>query len=168
MFDKSSLGLFDKPGPMLTAKEEERIAVRCSRRELQFLDSFVVSGEFSTRSELIRAALQDFLSRRAREAPADPAPVPAPASANPAPPASEIPLRPEEREIVEAYAELVQNGAPVSATLAELVRRGMRDGRIVEQVEATRNLVRSSAERREKAQQAARSAQELERQGYGR
>jgi hypothetical protein len=157
--------LFDKPeAGMEPAREEERIALRCSRRELQFLDSFVVSGEFSTRSELIRAALREFLSHRARAAPEAP---PAPPPPGPAPlPDLVVPLRPEEREVVEAYAELVQDHAPVSSTLAELVRRGLRDGKVVEQLEATRSLVRASAERRSQAQQAAKSPEELQRQGF--
>jgi hypothetical protein len=118
--------LFDKPeAGMEPAREEERIALRCSRRELQFLDSFVVP-------------LPDLV----------------------------VPRRPEEREVVEAYAELVQDHAPVSSTLAELVRRGLRDGKVVEQLEATRSLVRASAERRSQAQQAAKSPEELQRQGF--
>ena len=52
-----------RPGP-----DDERIALRCSRRELQLLDSFVASGEFRSRSELMRKALRrisaDVVTRR--------------------------------------------------------------------------------------------------------
>jgi Arc/MetJ-type ribon-helix-helix transcriptional regulator len=45
--------------------EDARIALRCNRKELQLVDSFVANGEFETRSELMRAALHAFLRSRA-------------------------------------------------------------------------------------------------------
>lgn len=152
---------------MEAVKEEERVGVRCSRRELQFLDSFVVSGEFRTRSELIREALRDFLARRAREAPAESATArprthEAPAASASAPGS----FRPEELELLTDYADLVMNGASVGDALAAIVRQGIPMEKVRQVVAEQRGLVRDSAERRTKVENAGRSSQELERQGY--
>ncbi|MGI0156583.1 MAG: hypothetical protein ACREDE_10700, partial [Thermoplasmata archaeon] len=98
--------------------EDARIALRCNRKELQLVDSFVVNGEFETRSELMRAALHAFLRARAM-------------STAPTPPVDaegfiEVPvrLRPDEYAAFETYARHVANGRPVRDLLAEIVRRG--------------------------------------------
>lgn len=142
--------------------EEERIAVRCTRRELALLDSFVQSGEFATRSELIRAALRDFLVRRAREAPASASP-PAPASQEWT--TSSVRLRPDEAELYQAYGDLVANGAPLGDLLAQLVRRGALELKVEELVASHRSQVRTAAERRAQYQGLKRSAEDLQRQG---
>jgi Arc/MetJ-type ribon-helix-helix transcriptional regulator len=152
---------------MDAAKEEERVGVRCARRELQFLDSFVVSGEFRTRSELIRAALKDFLARRARadsEAPTSTAPRTheAPVAAA----AGLVSFRPEEMELLQSYADLVLNGASIGDALAAIVRQGLSMEKVRTVVAEQRGLVRDSAERRTKVEGAGQTSQELERRGY--
>ena len=152
---------------MDAAKEEERVGVRCPRRELQFLDSFVVSGEFRTRSELIRAALRDFLARRARAgSEATTSAVPktheAPVAAAGAPGS----FRPEELDVLQGYADLVMNGASMGDALATIVRLGLSLEKVRTAVEEQRSLVRGSAERRNKVEGAERTSQELERRGY--
>ena len=71
MFDKSARRSAtgpDEGSKDRAAPEDERIALRCNRRELQLLDSFVANGEFRSRSELMRKALLDFLRLRAMTA----------------------------------------------------------------------------------------------------
>ncbi|MDE1821447.1 MAG: hypothetical protein KGJ23_00920 [Euryarchaeota archaeon] len=151
---------------MEAAKEEERVGVRCSRRELQFLDSFVVSGEFRTRSELIREALKDFLARRAREVPEAPATTQPRTHTAPVQGNAAGSFRPEELELLTEYAELVLNGASVGDALAAIVRQGIPMEKVRTVVAEQRALVRDSAERRTKVENAGRTSQELERQGY--
>jgi Arc/MetJ-type ribon-helix-helix transcriptional regulator len=152
---------------MDAAKEEERVGVRCSRRELQFLDSFVVSGEFRTRSELIRDAIREFLSRRVRDA--------SPATETAAPkthtaPAAEArapgSFRQEEMELLTSYADLVMNGASVGDAIAAIVRQGISLEKVRAVVAEQRGLVRDSAERRTRVEGAERTSQELEHRGY--
>ena len=76
--------------------EDERIALRCNRRELQLVDSFVVNGEFRNRSELMRHALRAFL--RDRSASAVTAPAPAASESG----VLEVPVR-LRREEIETY-----------------------------------------------------------------
>jgi Arc/MetJ-type ribon-helix-helix transcriptional regulator len=150
---------------MGAANEEERIAVRCTRRELQHLDSFVVSGEFATRSELIRAALRDFLARRARSEPAlasKPSPEP---TAVPTPEGSFVPLRRDEMETIAAYGRLVANGAALEDMLSQLVRRGALELKVEELVAKHRSQVHSAAERRTHEEELQRTSQKLERRG---
>ena len=121
MFDKAPASQSPgsaEPDDGRVGPEDERIALRCNRRELQLVDSFVASGEFRTRSELMRQALRDFLRARASSAVA------------PAPDASgliEVPvrLRRDELETLIAHAKLVGNDRPVGDLLSELVRRGV-------------------------------------------
>jgi len=153
--------LFDKQGANVTREiEEERIAVRCTRRELQQLDSFVLSGEFSSRSELIRAALRDFLSRRARAALVSPGTLPAEAFVR-----VPVRLRAEERDLYEAYCELVANGAPLEDILAQWVRRGALEARAQALVEEIRGRVRAETERRHQLQELERSGEDLQKRG---
>ena len=150
---------------MGAANEEERIAVRCTRRELQHLDSFVVSGEFATRSELIRAALRDFLARRAR---AEPVLAPAPSTQPQAVAAAEgsfVPLRRDELETFEAYGRLVANGTQLEDMLSQLVRRGALELKVEELVAKHRSQVRGAAERRTQEEELQQTSAKLERRG---
>jgi len=108
--------------------EDARIALRCNRKELQLVDSFVVNGEFSTRSELMRAALHAFLRSRAMST--------APTPAVDAEGLIEVPvrLRPEEYAALETYAHHVANGRSVRDILAEIVRRGEMEMKVHELV----------------------------------
>lgn len=45
----------------------ERITIRLPSRDLQSLDTLIKMGEFSSRSEIIRHAVRDFLKRRIPE-----------------------------------------------------------------------------------------------------
>ncbi|MFZ1022697.1 MAG: ribbon-helix-helix domain-containing protein, partial [Thermoplasmata archaeon] len=105
------------PADRLTSREDERIALRCNRKELQLLDSFVSNGEFASRSELMREALRSFLRVRALSA------IP-PARLDPTG-IVEVPvrLRSDEIETLSAYARLVGNDRPLGDLLAEFVRR---------------------------------------------
>lgn len=106
--------------------EEARIALRCNRKELDLVDSFVSNGEYESRSELVRAALHAFLRTRAL-------------SAVPTPPRDsegfvEVPvrLRPHEYEEWTAYAHFLQGDRPLRDVLGALLRevqvsRGVRD-----------------------------------------
>ena len=152
---------------MDAVKEEERVGVRCARRELQFLDSFVVSGEFRTRSELIREALKDFLARRSREVPeANAATQPRTHTAPAAYQGIAAAFRPEEMELLTDYADLVMNGASVGDALAAIVRQGISLEKVRQVVAEQRGLLKDSVERRARVEKAERSSQELERRGY--
>ncbi|MFI5417494.1 MAG: ribbon-helix-helix domain-containing protein [Candidatus Lutacidiplasmatales archaeon] len=163
MFDKTVPGSSPRsaaPPKRRRELEEERIALRCHRRELQLLDSFVVSGEFESRSELMREALRAFL--RARAAP----------SASPIPPRNPstlvetiVRLRAEEVEQLAAYAELLGNGQPLADLLATLVRRGEVEAKVSELVERHRGALREAKVRRERIGGLEESARELERKG---
>jgi len=139
--------------------EDARIALRCNRRELRLVDSFVTNGEFSTRSELMRAALHAFLRSRAM-------------STAPAPPVDaeglvEVPvrLRPEEYAAFETYARHVANGRPVRDILAEIVRRGEMELKVNELVQRARATVREAAETRSQVGALQESGKDLERKG---
>jgi Arc/MetJ-type ribon-helix-helix transcriptional regulator len=140
--------------------EEERIALRCHRRELQLVDSFVTSGEFRSRSELMRAALREFLRVRALTV------------VERVPPASvrgltEVPvrLRADEVETLRAYADLQGNGRDLADVLAELVRRGELETKARELVERSRSSVRSAEANRERLRELGATSAELERKG---
>jgi Arc/MetJ-type ribon-helix-helix transcriptional regulator len=161
--------VFDKPGkpasedaraappPERPGPEDERIALRCNRRELQLLDSFVASGEFASRSELMREALRQFLRGRAFSG----ALVPGDADA------AEVPVRLRRDELVEfaTYGEQVANGQPLSSVIAELARRGAVELRVSDLVERARRSVRLSAEARQRLEALDASARELARRG---
>ena len=141
-----------RPGP-----EDERIALRCNRKELQLLDSFVSTGEFRSRSELMRAALREFLRGRAAvgamiSGEGDTVEVP-------------VPVRRDEVATFSAYGELVANGSPLPSVLVELARRGALELKVAELVAAARSSVRSSAESREQIAGLRRAGAELERKG---
>ena len=139
--------------------EEARIALRCNRKELRLVDSFVTNGEFSTRSELIRAALHAFLRSRAM-------------STAPTPPVDaeglvEVPvrLRPEEYAALETYAQHVANRSSVKDILAEIVRRGEMEMKVHELVQRARATVREAVETRTQVGALGESAKDLERKG---
>lgn len=167
----SRLSVFDKPArappeerPAAASRrpgpEDERIALRCHRRELQLLDTFVASGEFRSRSELMRHALLEFLRARATEA------VAPPAAALP-PGLVEVPvrLRTEEVEMFRAHAKLVGNDRPLGDLLAELVRHGEIALKVSELVARHRGLSQDAAHARASMNSLKRSADDLERRG---
>lgn len=124
------------------------------------MDSFVVNGEFESRSELMRQALRDFLRSRALPA------VTPPAAADPTG-LLEVPvrLRREEVETLSAYARLTGNGHPLADVLATLVRRGELELKVAELVQRTRASLREAADARTSLEDLTRSAQDLERRG---
>ena len=139
--------------------EDARIALRCNRKELQLVDSFVTSGEYPTRSELMRAALHAFLRSHAMSA--------APTPVVDAEGLVEVPvrLRPEEYAVFESYSRHVANGRPVRDLLAEIVRRAEMDLKLRELVERTRANVREAVETRTQVGALSESAKDLERKG---
>jgi Arc/MetJ-type ribon-helix-helix transcriptional regulator len=145
--------------PSQEATEDARIALRCNRKELQLVDSFVTSGEFSTRSELMRAALHAFLRSRALSA--------APAPAVDAEGLIEVPvrLRPEEYAAFETYSRHVANGRPVRDILAEIVRRGEMELQVQELVARARATVREAVQTRAQVGALQESGKDLERRG---
>ena len=139
--------------------EDARIALRCNRKELPLVDAFVTSGEYPTRSELLRAALHAFLRSRAMSA--------APTPVVDAEGLVEVPvrLRPEEYAVFESYSRHVANGRPVRDLLAEIVRRAEMDLKLRELVERTRANVREAVETRTQVGALSESAKDLERKG---
>lgn len=161
MFDKvrerSSPGP-DERGENRIGPEDERIALRCNRKELQLVDSFVASGEFRTRSELMREALREFLRSRAQSAVVPP---PSPEGLIEVP----VRLRRDELETLVAHAKLVGNDRPLGDLLAELVRRGELEAKIAELVHRHRLSVQQWEETRATVAALERSGRRLEDQG---
>ncbi len=139
--------------------EDARIALRCNRRELQLVDSFVANGEFPTRSELMRAALHAFL--RSRTLPTAPSPVVDDEGLVEVP----VRLRPEEYAAFETYSRHVANGRPVRDILAEIVRRGEMELKVQEMVARARVTVRDAVESRAQVGALQESGKDLERRG---
>jgi len=139
--------------------EDARIALRCNRKELQLVDSFVANGEFATRSELMRAALHAFLRARAMST--------APTPAVDAEGFIEVPvrLRPEEYASLETYAHHVANRSSVKDVLAEIVRRGELELKVHELVQRARATVREAVETRTQVGALGESGKDLERKG---
>jgi Arc/MetJ-type ribon-helix-helix transcriptional regulator len=139
--------------------EDARIALRCNRKELQLVDSFVANGEFPTRSDLMRAALHAFLRSHAMST--------APTPAVDAEGFVEVPvrLRPEEYATLETYAHHVANRNSVKDILAEIVRRGEMEMKVHELVQRTRATVREAVETRTQVGALEESAKDLERKG---
>ena len=163
MFDKPSRPENGSTAPLEASigPEDERIALRCNRRELQLLDSFVASGEFRSRSDLMRSALREFLRARAMSAVASTAaPLAPPGLVEVA-----VRLRREEIETYEAYGELVGNGQPLGDLLALLVRRGELELKVSETVARARAAVREASDARQRIQELGRSGADLERRG---
>ena len=149
------------PAPAARGEEPEdaRIALRCNRKELRLVDSFVANGEFPTRSELMRAGLHAFLRSRALST--------APTPAVDAEGFVEVPvrLRPEEYAALETYAHHVANGRSVKDILAEIVRRGEMEMKVHELVKRARETVREAVETRTQVGALGESAKDLERKG---
>lgn len=163
MFDKSLDTGTDASKPKRTYRrppEDERIALRCNRRELQLLDSFVSNGEFESRSELMRVALHEFIRTRTESAVPTP-PTPTPTGLLEAP----VRLRQDEVEAFREYGALVANGQPLNDVLAQLVRRGALELQVSELVARARGAVRKAAEERAQVQALETSGRDLERQG---
>jgi hypothetical protein len=150
-----------RAGGVRRPPEDERIALRCNRKELQLLDSFVANGEFDSRSELMRAALHEFLRNRTipavKNPPADP-----PTGANPVP----VYLRPDEVETFRTYGDLLANGQALGDVLAQLVRRGALELKVSELVASARVAVRQAMEERSRFEALEKSGRELERKGF--
>lgn len=139
--------------------EEARIALRCNRKELELLDSFVADGEFESRSELVRGALHAFLRARALSA----APTPRVDSEG----LMEVPvrLRPDEVATWEAYAKTIANGRPVADLLAEAVRHYEHKHELVDLAKHGRERVRDAVDSRAKVHALGESGRDLERKG---
>lgn len=142
----------ERPG-----REDERIALRCNRKELQLLDSFVANGEFESRSELMRAALREFLRVRAWSG----AMVPGGTDTVEV----SVRLRRDEFDALAAYGELVAGGSKVPSVVAELTRRGALELKVAELVAQARQSVRRSEESREQVAGLSRTSAELTRRG---
>ncbi|MCI4353272.1 MAG: ribbon-helix-helix domain-containing protein [Thermoplasmata archaeon] len=163
MFDKAPDNRTDASETTRTFRrppEDERIALRCNRKELQLLDTFVSSGEFVSRSELMRAALRAFLRTRTESAVLTP-PTPAPTGLIEAP----VRLRQDEVETFREYGVLVSNDQPLSDVLGQLVRRGALELKVSELVASARSTVRQAAEERAQIKALETSGRDLERQG---
>lgn len=158
MFDKSRERGIEPVAPK-GAPEEERIALRCSRRELQLVDSFVATGEFDSRSELIRQALRSFLQKRASSG------VPPPAADPRGLIEATIRLRPDEVDTIQAYGQLAGNGQPLEDLLAVLVRRGELELKVAETVSRSRASVREAHASRARLRALGESGDALERRG---
>lgn len=162
--------MFDKPrNPLPSASrepaedrvgpEDERIALRCNRRELQLMDSFVASGEFRTRSELMREALRTFLRDRAMSA-VDPG--------ESAGEIVEVPvrLRREEVAMLIVHAKLVGNDRALGDLLAELVRVGEMHGQIADLVQRHSRFVHEAALARAQVEALGQAGQRLKERGF--
>jgi Arc/MetJ-type ribon-helix-helix transcriptional regulator len=163
VFDKSSRKAKTKEGydpEERLGPEDERIALRCNRRELQLLDSFVLTGEFRSRSELMRAALREYL--RARALPAVQPPVGAAPTG-----IAEVPvrLRNDEVETYSAYGDLVANGQPLADVLATLVRRGGLELKVPDLVAQTRTQKHQAEENRAQLEGLRETGDKLARRG---
>lgn len=163
MFDKSSRRPDTAPPDSRegAAPEDERIALRCSLKELQLVDSFVSSGEFRNRSELVRQAVRAFLRSRAASG------VPG-VSAPPAPRdlvEVAVRLRSDEVETIRIYGDLAANGQELEDLLAQLVRRGELELKVTETVARARASVRGSEAARERLHALGQTGDRLERKG---
>ena len=162
MFDNAPQRKSDRvhePEDRAERTEDARIALRCDRRELRALDSFVHQGEFASRSELMRAALHAFLKSRAASS--------LPTPAVDAEGLVEVPvrLRPEELAALETFCRTVGTGRPVKDLLAEMIRRAEMEMKVVEMVQRTRANLRDAAETRTQVGALQESAKDLERKG---
>ncbi|HTT35827.1 MAG TPA: ribbon-helix-helix domain-containing protein [Thermoplasmata archaeon] len=161
MFDNAPVRSPSRPRDASGARigpEDERIALRCNRRELQLVDSFVANGEFPTRSDLMRAALREFLRARVTSA------------ALPSREASDtievaVPLRRDEVAILVAHTKLVGHHRSLGDLLAELVRRGEMEAKVRELVERQRLSLRDSREVEAQVEELGRAGRRLEDRG---
>lgn len=163
VFDKARSGTARRgrdDGPSRApGSDDARIALRCDRRELEMVDSMVACGEFSTRSELMRAALHAFVRSRAQSA------TPTPRVDGDGLVPTVVRLRPDEYATFVAYARTVCNGRPVEDVLAEVIRRGEIELKVHELAARARSTVQEAVERRTQAGALQESATDLERRG---
>jgi Arc/MetJ-type ribon-helix-helix transcriptional regulator len=162
VFDNAREGKEDRAsGPEASRRdrEEARIALRCTLAELRLVDSFVSSGEYETRSELLRAALHAFLRSRAM-------------SSTPTPPVDsdglvEVPIRltPEECAAAEVYARHMHNRAELRDALALVFRYGEKELKLHELARYVRERNREVAEARSAVGDLSESGRDLERKG---
>jgi Arc/MetJ-type ribon-helix-helix transcriptional regulator len=162
VFDNARDGKEDRAsGPEATRRDREdaRIAVRCTLSELRLVDSFVASGEYTTRSELLRAALHAFLRSRAM-------------SSTPTPPVDaeglvevSIRLKPEECAAAEAYARHMGNRAELRDILALIFRYGEEHLEVHKHAQRARERSREAAEVRDRVGELSESGRDLERRG---
>ena len=162
MFDNAREGKEDRAsGPEASRRDREdaRIALRCTLGELRLVDSFVGSGEYATRSELLRAALHAFLRSRAM-------------SGTPTPPVDAdglvevtIRLRPEECAAAEVYAREMANRAELRDALALIFRYGEEKLDVRGHARRVRELNREAAEARTRDGELSESGRDLERKG---
>ncbi len=140
--------------------EEARIALRCTLKELRLIDSFVASGEFGTRSELMRAALHAFLRSRTMPSTTTP-PVDAEGFV-------EVPIRlkPEECAAADAYARHVGNKMELRDALALIFRHGEHELKVLELAKRARDQAREAADSRTQVGELSESARDLERKGW--
>jgi len=162
VFDNARDGKEDRTsGPEASRRdrEEARIALRCTLAELRLVDSYVASGEYGTRSELLRAALHAFLRSRAM-------------SSTPTPPVDAdglvevaIRLKPEEYAAAEAYGHHMHNRAELRDTLAFIFRYGEEKLEVRKYAQRGRELGREAAETRARVGELSESGRDLERRG---
>ncbi len=139
--------------------DDARIALRCNRDELELLDSHVARGEFSSRSELMRAALHAFLRARAWSN------LPTPRVDADGLVEATVRLRPDEYATLVAYAAKVCNGRRVDDVLAELVRRAESELKLTELVRRTHERIREAASTGATVGALEESGKDLERRG---
>jgi hypothetical protein len=162
VFDNAREGKEDRAsGPEASRRDREdaRIALRCTLAELRLVDSFVASGEYPTRSELLRAALHAFLRSRAM-------------SGTPTPPVDAdglvevaIRLTPEECAAAEAYARHMGNRAELRDTLALIFRYGEEKLEVHKHAQRGRERNREAVEARARFGDLSESGRDLERRG---
>ena len=162
VFDNAREGKKDRAsGPEASRQDREdaRIALRCPRAELRLVDSFVASGEFATRSELLRAALHAFV--RSRTMSSTPTPrVDADGLVEVA-----IRLTPEECAAAEAYARHMGNRAELRDTLALIFRYGEEKLDVRHHAQRVREHNREAVETRTRVGELSESGRDLERKG---
>ena len=162
MFDNAREGKEDRAsGPEASRRDREdaRIALRCTLAELRLVDSFVTSGEYTTRSELLRAALHAFLRSRAMSSTPTPT-VDADGLVEVA-----IRLTPEECAAAEAYARHMANRAELRDALALIFRYGEKELEVHEHARRLREQNREAAEARARVGELSESGRDLERKG---
>ena len=142
-----------------TDPEDARIALRCNRKELELIDSFVANGEFESRSELLRAAMHALLRSRSLSSEVAPA--------RDSEGYVEVPVRMRPHELAEwqAFARLVENGQPVRDVLARAIRELAAGRRIRDTVAYHREGIQQAAARQEQESALSESGKNLERKG---
>ncbi|MGI0054982.1 MAG: ribbon-helix-helix domain-containing protein [Thermoplasmata archaeon] len=162
MFDKVPLrrsALAAQRGDRRQDPEDARIALRCNRKEIELIDSFVANGEFESRSELMRAAVHAFLRTRAL-------------SAESTPPRDsegfvEVPVRLRPHEFAEwsAYAHYVDSNHPLRDVLARFLREAAEERNLRGRIRYHRDGLHDAVSNQEQAAALRESGKDLERRG---